>query len=136
MQKHIVYLRIRIETVAKQPHLENATNARDPGTSIVASALRCLCSLLENILLAHAHVNGGRMITRLGEKVRRLREQAALTQTELAQQAGLSSRGYISDVEKGKKIPPAERILKLAMIFHVTTDYLLRDDLDTPEGNA
>ena len=73
------------------------------------------------------------LITRLGEKVKRLREQAQLTQTELAQQAGLKSKGYISDVEKGKKIPPTELILKLAKIFHVTTDYLLRDDFDTPE---
>lgn len=76
------------------------------------------------------------MITRLGEKVKRLRKQARLSQTALARQAGLKSRGYISDVEKGKKIPPAERVLKLAMIFRVTTDYLLRDDLNTPEDKA
>lgn len=76
------------------------------------------------------------IITRLGEKVKRLRKQARLTQTELAQQAGLKSRGYISEVEKGKKIPPTEFVLKLATIFHVTTDYLLRDDLDAPEEKA
>lgn len=93
-------------------------------------------SLSENIPLHLPTVNDATMITRLGEKVRRLREQAMMTQTELAQQAGLSSKGYISDVENGKKIPPAERILTLAMIFHVTTDYLLRDDLDTPEDKA
>lgn len=76
------------------------------------------------------------MIMRLGEKVRSLREQAGMTQTELAQRAGLTSKGYISDVESGKKIPPAERVLTLAMIFHVTTDFLLRDDLMTPEDRA
>lgn len=76
------------------------------------------------------------MITQLGKKVKQLRKQARMTQTELARQAGLKSKGYISDVEKGKKIPPTELVLKLAEIFHVTTDYLLRDDFDTPEDKA
>ncbi len=76
------------------------------------------------------------MITRFGEKVRQLRRRANMTQTELARHMGLDSRGYISDVEGGKKIPPAERILTLAKTFHVSTDYLLRDDLDTPEDEA
>lgn len=94
------------------------------------------CSLFENILYHYAAVKNMPMITRLGEKVKQLREQSRLTQTELARQAGLSSKGYISDVEKGKKIPPTELVLKLAKIFHVTTDYLLRDDFDTLEEKS
>ncbi|NJK81972.1 MAG: helix-turn-helix domain-containing protein [Chloroflexaceae bacterium] len=56
------------------------------------------------------------MIERLGKKVRRLREQAGLSQSELAQQIGLSdqSKGFISEIESGKKIPRAEWILRLA----------------------
>lgn len=106
------------------------SHTRAPHTSTTGG------SPFENIRRLRADVNGEAMIMRLGEKVRLLRQHAGMTQTELAEQAGLSSKGYISDVESGKKIPPAERILKLAMIFHVTTDFLLRDDLTTPEDKA
>lgn len=71
------------------------------------------------------------MIARLGTKLRHLRERAGLSQTELAQRIGMSerSKGYISEIEGGKKIPPTEKILKIALYFNVTTDYLLRDDI-------
>lgn len=71
------------------------------------------------------------MIARLGAKLRLLRERAGLSQTELAPLIGLSerSKGYISEIESGKKIPPTEIILKIALHFGVTTDYLLRDDI-------
>jgi transcriptional regulator with XRE-family HTH domain len=77
------------------------------------------------------------MIERLGDKVRRLREQANLSQSELASILELSerSKGYISEIERGKKIPPAILILRIARHFQVTTDYLLRDELGAPEDN-
>ncbi|HEY0068916.1 MAG TPA: tRNA-guanine transglycosylase DpdA, partial [Chloroflexia bacterium] len=75
------------------------------------------------------------MISRLGEKVRRLREDAGLSQREFAQALGLSanSRGYISEIELGKKAPPAVKIVHLARFFNVTPDYLLLDDQDSRE---
>jgi transcriptional regulator with XRE-family HTH domain len=39
------------------------------------------------------------------------------------------SKGFISEVESGKRIPRADWIVRLARFFGVTTDYLL---LDTP----
>lgn len=71
------------------------------------------------------------MIAHLGKKVRRLREHAGMTQAELAQSLGLSerSKGFISEIESGKKIPKTELVLRLAEQFGVSTDYLLRDDL-------
>lgn len=71
------------------------------------------------------------MITKLGRKVRHLRERHGLSQSELALALGLSesSKGFISEIESGKKVPKAELVLKLAEQFGVTTDYLLRDDL-------
>lgn len=71
------------------------------------------------------------MISRLGHKLRRLRERAGLSQAEFAPHIGLSesSKGYISEIESGKKIPPAETVLRIAQFFNVTTDYLLRDDI-------
>lgn len=70
------------------------------------------------------------MITRLGYKVRYLRERASLSQAELAQILELRSKGYISEIESGKKLPPPLVILRIARHFHVTTDYLLKDELD------
>lgn len=77
------------------------------------------------------------MIQRLGKKVRRLRETAGLSQAELAEALGLSgsSKGFISEIESGKKLPRAELLLKLSDYFAVSADYLLRDDLSA-EGDA
>ena len=71
------------------------------------------------------------MITQLGRKLRLLRERAGLSQTDLAPLIGLSerSKGYISEIESGKRIPPAATILRIALYFNVSTDYLLRDDI-------
>jgi transcriptional regulator with XRE-family HTH domain len=78
------------------------------------------------------------VIERLGQKVRRLREGAGLSQAELAQVLGLSehSKGFISEIESGKKIPKSELVLRIALHFGVTTDYLLRDELDKPEDRT
>ena len=40
---------------------------------------------------------------------------------------------YISQIEKGKKIPNAVMIIKIADIFGVTTDKLMRDELELDE---
>lgn len=71
------------------------------------------------------------MISRLGQKLRHLRVRAQLSQAELAPHIGLreSSKGYVSEIESGKKVPPAETVLRIAQYFNVTTDYLLRDDI-------
>lgn len=76
------------------------------------------------------------MIEDFGKKLRRLRESAGLNQTELAQAIGLreSSKGYVSEIESGKKIPPAETIVRIAGYFNVSTDYLLRDDMPMQES--
>ena len=75
------------------------------------------------------------MITQLGRKLRLLRERAGLSQTDLAPLIGLSerSKGYISAIESGKKIPPAVMIVRIAQYFNVSTDYLLRDDIEEHE---
>lgn len=77
------------------------------------------------------------MISNLGRKVRLLRERAGMTQAELAQALGLSesSKGFISEIESGKKLPKAELVLRLAERFSVSTDYLLRDDLGAELGD-
>lgn len=72
-------------------------------------------------------------ITRFGEKLHSLRIQRGLTLKELAHALGHTSHGYISELEAGKKIPTVAFVIGVAHLFDVTTDALLRDDLDLPD---
>jgi transcriptional regulator with XRE-family HTH domain len=67
---------------------------------------------------------------RFGEKLSSLRKQQGMTVRELAGALGYASHGYISLIENGKIKPRAEFIWKVAQLFNVTTDQLIRDDLD------
>jgi len=69
-------------------------------------------------------------IRRFGEKLRVLRTRRGLTLKELASALGYVAHGHISELEAGKKMPTAEFVLKVAILFDVTTDQLLRDELD------
>lgn len=53
-----------------------------------------------------------------------------MTLKELANALGLTAHGYISEIEAGKKKPTTEFVLKVAHYFDVTTDQLLRDELE------
>ncbi len=53
-----------------------------------------------------------------------------MTLKELASALGLTAHGYISEMEAGKKKPTAEFVLKVARYFKVSTDQLLKDELD------
>ena len=62
-----------------------------------------------------------------GNNLSRLRKKRRLSQAQLAAAIGLSasSKGYISELESGKKRPSTELLLKLADYFSVSTDDLL-----------
>jgi transcriptional regulator with XRE-family HTH domain len=67
---------------------------------------------------------------RFGQKLRQLRTYHRMTLTALAQALGHSAHGYISEIESGKKMPTAEFVLNVARLFQVTTDELMKDELD------
>jgi transcriptional regulator with XRE-family HTH domain len=67
-------------------------------------------------------------IKRFGEKLHALRIRHGLTLKELAQALEQTSHSYISELEAGKKIPTAEFVLNIALLFDVSTDLLLKDD--------
>ena len=75
-------------------------------------------------------------IQRFGEKLHALRTQRGLTLKELALALGHVAHGYISELEAGKKLPTVEFVLKVAHLFNVTTDQLLRDDLELDIGDG
>jgi len=67
---------------------------------------------------------------RFGEKLRALRMRKRLTLEQLASALGYRAHGYLSEIESGKKIPTAEFVLRVARYFSVTTDELMKDELD------
>ncbi len=57
-------------------------------------------------------------------RIRDLREDADLRQSDVAQATGIPQR-TLSSYETGKTNPDSYAIIKLAAFFNVTTDYLL-----------
>lgn len=58
------------------------------------------------------------------DRVKYLREQAGLTQTQLARKLCLS-RASVNTWEMGLSAPSTPFIVELSKLFHVTSDYLL-----------
>ncbi|MDO5409083.1 MAG: helix-turn-helix transcriptional regulator [Lachnospiraceae bacterium] len=65
----------------------------------------------------------------LAEKIISLRKRNGWSQEELADQMGIS-RQSVSKWESGASIPDLNKIIKMSQIFGVTTDYLLKDELE------
>ena len=65
-------------------------------------------------------------------RLRILRQQYGLTQSELAKQLGVST-STIGMYEQGRREPDKDALLAIANFFNVTTDYLLGND--TPASN-
>jgi transcriptional regulator with XRE-family HTH domain len=71
----------------------------------------------------------GWIIVILAEKIMELRKKNGWSQEELAFQMEVS-RQSVSKWESGASIPDLERILKLSQLFVVSTDYLLKEELE------
>ncbi len=65
----------------------------------------------------------------LAEKIMMLRKQNSWSQEELAEKLDVS-RQSVSKWESGASIPDLDKIIKLSGIFSVSTDYLLKDELE------
>lgn len=68
----------------------------------------------------------------LADKIITLRKKAGWSQDELAQQLNVS-RQSVSKWEGAQSMPDMERIVQLSRLFGVTTDYLLKDELEAEE---
>lgn len=65
----------------------------------------------------------------LSEKIVKLRKKNGWSQEELAEKLGIS-RQSVSKWESGTSIPDLDNILKLSALFDVSTDYLLKDEIE------
>ncbi len=59
-----------------------------------------------------------------GEKLKSLRTDASMTQAELAKKLNVT-KSVVSYYELQERTPSPDVLIKIANIFHVTTDYLL-----------
>ena len=67
---------------------------------------------------------------RFGEKLHALRTQRGLSLKELASALGYATHSYLSELEAGQKVPTVKFVLKVASFFQVSTDELLKDELE------
>ena len=71
----------------------------------------------------------------LADKIIKLRKKNGLTQEELADKMNVS-RQAVSKWEGAQTIPDLEKILQLSAFFGVTTDYLLKDEIEEESADS
>lgn len=69
----------------------------------------------------------------LADKIIRERKKLGLSQEELAEKMNIS-RQSVSKWEINQSLPEIDKILLMSSIFGVTTDYLLKDEIETDEN--
>ncbi|WP_455257772.1 helix-turn-helix domain-containing protein [Peptoniphilus asaccharolyticus] len=71
----------------------------------------------------------------LADKIIEERKKNGWSQEELAEKLGVS-RQSVSKWESAQSVPDLNRILNMSKIFGVSTDYLLKDEIDTVQKNS
>lgn len=72
-------------------------------------------------------------LKRIGENLRIYRKQQGLTQFDVAEAAGLSSRAY-TDIERGTANTRIETFIKICNVLNVTPDMILMEEIkETPD---
>ena len=71
----------------------------------------------------------------MADKIMEQRKKNGWSQEELAEQLGVS-RQSVSKWESAQSIPDLSRVVAMAEIFGVTTDYLLKDEEEKSSANA
>lgn len=69
----------------------------------------------------------------LADKIINLRKKSGMSQEELADKIGVS-RQAVSKWESMQSIPDLDKILKMSKLFNVSTDFLLKDELEMEEA--
>lgn len=67
-------------------------------------------------------------ILAIGQKIKEAREQAHLTQSELAKHIGMSTH-YVSAIERGIKTPKLETFVSITKVLGSSADWLLQSEL-------
>lgn len=68
----------------------------------------------------------------LGEKLSSLRKKHSYTQEQFAELLGVS-RQSVSKWESDTSYPETDKLIRISQLFQCSLDYLLKDDIETPE---
>ena len=71
----------------------------------------------------------------LADKIVQLRKKNGWSQEELAAQLNVSQQA-VSKWEGAQSVPDLDRILQMSALFGVTTDYLLKDEMEAEEPSS
>ena len=71
-------------------------------------------------------------LAELGARVKQARIDRNMSQVDLAEAANLCVP-YVSDIERGKKCFSVDKLVRLAQVLQVSTDWLLRLDIPQTE---
>ncbi len=66
----------------------------------------------------------------MGDRLREARKRLALTQEQLSEKLDVSL-AYISEIERGLKMPSMSLFIRLVEVLDVSADYLVRDTVST-----
>lgn len=73
--------------------------------------------------------------SKIGVKIKSLRENEELSQSQLAELVGYKDKTSIAKIEAGKVDLPQSKILAFSKALNVTPSFLLNLDSDKPESN-
>jgi len=68
----------------------------------------------------------------MGERIRRARENARLTQWQLADKCILSA-AHMGHIERGSRLPSLEAVFRISKALNISMDYLISDSLNSDE---
>ena len=66
----------------------------------------------------------------MGDRIKETRKKRGFTQEQLAERLDITVE-YVSQIERGIKIPSMQTFMRLVEILDVSADYLLRDTVST-----
>ena len=66
----------------------------------------------------------------MGDRIKEIRKKRSFTQEQLAEKLDISVE-YVSQIERGLKMPSMQMFIKLVEVLDVSADYLLRDIVST-----
>lgn len=76
------------------------------------------------------------MLQRFGDKLRDLRQRHQLTQAALARLLPPTTRGHINNIEVGRKEPSLDFVVRVATLFQLRVDDLVRDEIALPSEGS
>ena len=68
----------------------------------------------------------------MGDRIKEIRKKREFTQEQLAEKLDISVE-YVSQIERGLKMPSMQMFIKLVDVLDVSADYLLRDIVSTQD---